>query len=147
MLASMGPDFPRIPRESALFSMDCKRTSLRIVLCQGPAKASAPQTPWCVPWFVAPQGISRGMVGSQAIDFYALSCGSFRKQARNLIETAQRKSQLQSSRSPFSWGSFPSFFAFQEGMLDTQILALGGWPTVSGPYMEGRFVPLCQLYP
>ncbi len=23
------------------------------------------------------------------------------------------------------------FFAFQEGMLDIQILALGGWPTVS----------------
>ena len=33
------------------------------------------------------------MVGSKAIDFYALSCGSFRKQARNLIETAHRKSQ------------------------------------------------------
>jgi hypothetical protein len=32
----------------------------------------------------------------------------------------------QSSRSTFSWESFPSFFAFQEGMLDTQILALGG---------------------
>ena len=33
------------------------------------------------------------MVGAKAFDFYALSCGSFRKQSRNLIETAQRKSQ------------------------------------------------------
>ena len=32
----------------------------------------------------------------QYIDFYALSRGSFRKQARNLIETAQRKSQVSS---------------------------------------------------
>ena len=31
----------------------------------------------------------------------------------------------QSSRSTFSWESFPSFFAFQEGMLDTQIWHLG----------------------
>ena len=42
--------------------------------------------------------------------------------------------RLQRSRSTFSWESFPSFFAFQEGMLDTQILALGGWPTVSGGF-------------
>jgi len=28
----------------------------------------------------------------------------------------------QSSRSTFSWESFPSFFAFKEGMWDTQIL-------------------------
>src|SRR5262249_3470986 len=33
--------------------------------------------------------------------------------------------QLQRSRSTVSWESFPSFFAFQEGMLDTQILARG----------------------
>jgi hypothetical protein len=38
---------------------------------------------------------------------------------------------LQSSRSTFSWGSFPRFFAFKGGMLDTQISASGGWPTVS----------------
>jgi hypothetical protein len=43
---------------------------------------------------------------------------------------------LQSSRSTFSWGSFPSFFAFQEGMLDTHISALGGWPTVSGGFVR-----------
>jgi len=34
------------------------------------------------------------MAWSKAVDFYAFSCGSFRKKARNLIETAQRKSQL-----------------------------------------------------
>jgi hypothetical protein len=39
---------------------------------------------------------------------------------------------LQSSSSTFSCVSFPSFFAFQEGMWDTQISALGGSPTVSG---------------
>jgi hypothetical protein len=33
---------------------------------------------------------------------------------------------LQSSRSTFSWGSFLSFFAFQEGMLGTPISVLGG---------------------
>ena len=38
---------------------------------------------------------------------------------------------FQSSRSTFSWGSFPSFFAFKAGILDTQISAPGGWPTVS----------------
>jgi hypothetical protein len=37
---------------------------------------------------------------------------------------------LQRSRSTFSWGSFVSFFAFKDGILDTQISALGGWPTV-----------------
>src|SRR5438105_15937351 len=43
---------------------------------------------------------------------------------------------LQSSRSTFSWGSFPSFFAFQEGMWDTQISALLSSPTVSPPILE-----------
>lgn len=38
---------------------------------------------------------------------------------------------LQGSRSTFSRGSFLSFFAFQEGMWDTQISVLGGWPTVT----------------
>jgi len=31
-----------------------------ITTSQVTAKASAPQTPWCVPWFVAPQGITGG---------------------------------------------------------------------------------------
>ena len=44
--------------------------------------------------------------------------------------------QLQSSGSTFSCVSFPSFFAFQEGMWDTQISALPSSPTVSGPLFE-----------
>jgi hypothetical protein len=43
---------------------------------------------------------------------------------------------LQSSKSTFSWESFLSFFAFKEGMLDTQISALGGWPTVPSPFSD-----------
>src|SRR5215813_11075598 len=39
---------------------------------------------------------------------------------------------LQSSKRTFSWGSFLSFFAFKEGMRDTQIAALLSSPTVSG---------------
>jgi hypothetical protein len=39
--------------------------------------------------------------------------------------------RLQSSSSTFSCVSFPSFFAFQEGMWDTQISALLSSPTVS----------------
>jgi hypothetical protein len=38
---------------------------------------------------------------------------------------------FQSSRSTFSCASFPSFFAFKEGMWDTQISALLSSPTVS----------------
>ena len=43
---------------------------------------------------------------------------------------------FQSSRSTFSRGSLLSFFAFKEGMVDTQISALGGWPTVSGRFVR-----------
>src|SRR5215467_11333382 len=46
--------------------------------------------------------------------------------------------QLQSSRSTFSWRSFLSFFAFQEGMWDTQIVALLSSPTVSGRLVRIR---------
>src|SRR5262245_34575290 len=56
---------------------------------------------------------------------------------------------LQSARSTFSWGSFLSFFAFQEGMLDTQILAPGGWPTVSlrfSPQLDCKRADRCCLY-
>src|SRR5215467_6806777 len=41
---------------------------------------------------------------------------------------------LQGSRSTFSCASFPSVFAFQEGMWDTHISALLGSPTVSGRF-------------
>ena len=52
----MGADFPMILHESTLFSRVCKPTSLEIVPCQVAVKASVHQTPWYVPWFVAPQG-------------------------------------------------------------------------------------------
>jgi hypothetical protein len=52
----MGADFPLIPHESAVFSRACKPTALGIVPYQVTAKASAHQTSWYVPWFVAPQG-------------------------------------------------------------------------------------------
>src|SRR5205085_7736709 len=41
---------------------------------------------------------------------------------------------LHSSRSTFSCASFPSLFAFQEGICEAQISALGGSPTVSGGF-------------
>src|SRR5437764_7120243 len=43
------------------------------------------------------KGYQAGRERSKAIDFYAFSCGSFRKLARNPIARAQRKSQ-----SPYS---------------------------------------------
>src|SRR3984893_16102021 len=46
------------------------------------------------------------------------------------------RTRLQSSRSTFSCASFPSFFAFKEGMLETHISALLSSPTVSD-----RFLP------
>ena len=45
------------------------------------------------PRLVAPERLREDIAWSKPIDFYAFSCGSFRKKARNLIETAQRKSQ------------------------------------------------------
>jgi hypothetical protein len=47
---------------------------------------------------------------------------------------------LQSSRSTFSWGSLPSFFAFKEGMWDTQISTPLGSPTVSGHFVRQAFI-------
>jgi hypothetical protein len=43
---------------------------------------------------------------------------------------------LQSSRSTFSCANVPSFLAFKEGMWDTQISALWGWPTVSVGFLR-----------
>ena len=36
----------------------------------------------------------------------------------------------------FPYVSSLGFFAFKEGMWDTQISALGGWPTVSGGFVR-----------
>src|SRR5215471_4045021 len=45
---------------------------------------------------------------------------------------------LQSSSRTFSCVSFPSVFAFKEGMWDTPISALGGSPTVSGGFVSQK---------
>jgi hypothetical protein len=73
MSASMGADFLMISRESALFSSSCKLMKLRVVPCRAMVKASVPQAPWGMPWFVAPQGISEGDRMFKGIDFYTLS--------------------------------------------------------------------------
>ena len=57
-------------------------------------KASAPPGAMVCPLLVAPKRRSGAYGTIQSIDFYALSCGSFQKQPRNLIETTQRKSQV-----------------------------------------------------
>ena len=57
----------------------------------------------------------------------------FHTRWRALAHEVLLANPLQSSRSTSSWGSFLSFFAFQEGMLGTQISARGGWPTVLAP--------------
>jgi hypothetical protein len=64
------------------------------VPCQVTAKASAPQVPWFVLCLWLQKGLQENMAWFEHIDFYAFSRGSFRKPARNLIEIAQRKSQV-----------------------------------------------------
>src|SRR2546428_7038213 len=67
-----------------------------VVPCQITAKASSPQVPGFVLCLWLQKGVRGNMAWSKPIDFYALSCGSFRKPAQNLIEIAQRKSQFHS---------------------------------------------------
>ena len=50
---------------------------------------------------------------------------------------------LQRSRSTFFGGSLLNFFAFKEGMLDTHISVLWGWPTVSGRFVR-RLYTVCR---
>ena len=58
-LASMHAENPlAILHQNTVFSSSCKLISLRVVPWQVTAKASAPQAPWGMPWFVALQGIS-----------------------------------------------------------------------------------------
>ena len=64
-----------------------------VVPCQVTAQVSAPQGPWCVRCVWLQQGVRKDLACSKPTDFEALSWGSFRKTACNLIETAQRKSQ------------------------------------------------------
>ena len=70
-----------------------------VVPGQVTVQASAPPGVVVCPLLVTPGGRLGGYGTLQYLDFYALSCGSFRKPARNLIETAQRKSQSRDSAS------------------------------------------------
>src|SRR5215475_10727537 len=65
----------------------------------------------------------------------ALLTGSF--SGRATIGRILLANLFQSSSSTFSCVSFPGFFAFQEGIWDTQVSALLNSPTVSG----GFFAP------
>src|SRR5216683_3610356 len=82
-----------------------------VVPCQITAKASSPQVPGFVLCLWLQKGVRGNMAWSKPIDFYALSCGSFRKPAQNLIEIAQRKSQevvLWTYRTVVMRGTVPS---------------------------------------
>jgi hypothetical protein len=86
-----------------------------VVPCQITAKASAPQGPWCSLSVWLQQGVPEDRAWSKPIDFYALSCSSFRKKARNLIETAQRKSQQYATEDKDGSSGVGQHQAMQEG--------------------------------
>jgi hypothetical protein len=79
--ASIDASFRLVPHESAFFSRTCKPTSLGVVPCQVTAQASVSQAPWCVLYVWLQKGIRENMAWPEAIEFYALSCGSSRKPA------------------------------------------------------------------
>jgi hypothetical protein len=93
MSASMGADFPMIPRESTLFSRGCKSTSLGSSPIRSLGRRLHPGHQGGCPGSWLHKGGQERIGGSEAIDFYALSWGIPRKPACNLVETAQRKSQ------------------------------------------------------
>jgi hypothetical protein len=69
---------------------------LRVVPCRAMVKASVPQAPWGMPWFVAPQGISEGDRMFKVIDFYTLSvaqgyfCDTYMQELRIRLIPHQR---------------------------------------------------------
>src|SRR3989442_6733115 len=83
-----------------------------VVPCQVTVQASAPPGAVVCPLLVTPVGRLGGYGTVQCIDFYAISCSSFRKQARNLIETAQRKSQDPLLSEPSDAGLHPVMARF-----------------------------------
>jgi hypothetical protein len=80
-----------------------------VVPCQVTAQVSAPQGPWCVRCVWLQQGVRNDLAWSKPTDFEALSRGSFRKKARNLIETAQRKSQRLALHAPLAYYRLQKF--------------------------------------
>jgi hypothetical protein len=83
--------------------------------------------------YMSPRGSDNGHYGAHSLalrnEIRTWCC--VEKSAVTKNEGILLPNLLQSSRSTFSWESFLSFFGFKEGMWDTQISALGGWPTVS----------------
>ena len=104
---------------------------------QHTAKVSGTVTPWGVGGTSGKHGAGAQVGAEQRLAADCLQRRSrFQARLSTSAEIVKNRPDtvgqpLQSSRSTFSWGSFLSFFAFQEGMLDTQISAPGGWPTVS----------------
>jgi hypothetical protein len=72
-----------------------------------------------------------------ATDRDSLTDGEEMSQKREVILLANL---LQGSRSTFSCASVPSFFAFKEGMWDTQSSAFWSSPTVSGGFAMPVFL-------
>src|SRR5256886_17382663 len=89
----MQADLLMIPHESTLLTMGCEHISLGSFVRHRPWEGFCPQVSWCVLCWWLQQGMREDMAWSEAVDFHVLSCGSFRKPVRNLLETAQRKSQ------------------------------------------------------
>jgi hypothetical protein len=113
--ASIDASFRLGPHESAFFSRTCKAHISGSCPLSGHAQASAPQAPWCVLYLWLQKGIRENMAWPEAIEFYALSCGSSRKPACNVVETAQRKSQITSATPVFS----PAHSGLQNAFPDT----------------------------
>src|SRR6266480_4539984 len=85
-----------IPHESALFSRGCKLTSLWDRPLSGHDEGVCISGAVVCPLLVTPTRRFGGYAWSEHIDVYAFSRGSLWKTAWNLIETAQRKSQVNS---------------------------------------------------
>src|SRR5215217_4365062 len=91
--ASMGADLRMLPHESALCTIGCEYISLGSFVRHRHWEGFCTSGAVVCLLLVAPERRSGEYGWPKAIDFYVLSCGSFRKPACNLVETAQRKSQ------------------------------------------------------
>ncbi len=95
---SIGADFRLIPHEIYFISMGCRHILLGNRSRTVHMKAGIPHIKWLVGWLGFYMGLWEHAVALQAIDFYAISWGIFRKPAWNLGETVKRKSQIQENR-------------------------------------------------
>ena len=100
--ASIDASFRLVPHESPFFSRGWRSSSLGVVPCQATTKASTPQAPWCVLYLWLQKGIRENMAWPEAIEFYALSCGSSRKPAGSVLGSSQSSNQNDPFRCPGS---------------------------------------------